>query len=198
MRFAAFSRVASSIAVLALALVAGCATSEPAPAPTTAAAWRFETVVYDVSPRVAERFHPPPEGGEASLAVLVDERDVRAQLEELSRTGLDVERSVRPVIVVADGERALVPPRGDTSSRAMGALASDWLQVHVGARGGHEWAACNFLFEVEWTAQSPQRIAGDTPQPLDHFISIVRSVRSSRAERDAVFVFVRAHPADVP
>lgn len=189
MRFAAFA---------VLVLAPGCATREPAPAPTTAGAWRFETVVYDVSPRVAERFHPPPTAGEASMAVLVDERDVRAQLEELSRSGSDVERSVRPVIVVADGERALLPPREDTSTRAMGALASDWLQVRVGARGGHEWAACSFLFDVEWTAQSPQRIAGDTPQPLDHFMSIVRSVRSTRAERDAVFVFVRAHPADVP
>lgn len=189
MRFAAF---------LLLAVAPACATSEPDTAPSAPSAWRFETVVFDVAPRIAERFHPPPAGGEASLAVLVDERDVRAQLEELSRSGLDVERTVRPVIVVADGERALLPPRVDTTTRAMGALASDWLQIHVGALGGHEWAACSFLFDVEWTAQSPQRVSGDTPQPLDHFVSIVRSVRSGRDQRDTVFVFVRAHPAAVP
>ena len=175
----------SSLAALLLALAAACAVQErtrpTVPPLVEPDAFRIETVLFDVPLDVAEDLFAPALERDATIAVAIDETGLFARIEERARADARIVRADRPDFVVAAGTSAAVPARapdsaGASGSRAEPPLASDALDLVIGAAPSVDWAPVEIEIALDWRSDRGRRArlpGSRTLLPARHRMTVV-------------------------
>jgi hypothetical protein len=204
--------------VTSLALfLAACSTPQAAapdpsrvPADTTSRvprgdprSYSIETVLFEMPLRIAEDLYRRAEERDSTLGAPIDEAHCREALEILARSNLAIVRAERPPLTVDAGAVAPLPARVGTLAHPEHTLASDFLELSVGASPVHDWADTEIEARLFWTdvhghelGRLPRAVS---PMPDGYWLEIV-CLPSRQASASigalAVFAFLRVTPVE--
>jgi hypothetical protein len=133
-------------------LLAACAS--PAKPALPPAAFRVETVLYELPLASAEALYRTADPNEATLGFDADLTASRTKLEELARRDPAVRRVMRPDLVLDPGKDGRVPPRLQHD------LDSDRLEIDVRVSiVEHEWAPLRLELSLRRLAADGSELA---------------------------------------
>jgi hypothetical protein len=195
---------------IALLLAACAAPPPPAPASPTPRAPRedprsysIETVMFEMPLCIAEDLYRRAEERDSTLGAPIDEAHCREALEILARSNPAIVRAERPPLTVDAGAVAPLPARVATSAHPEHTLASDFVELSVGATPVHEWTDTEVEARLSWTDVHGRELGrlprAVSPMPDGYWLEIV-CLPSRQASASigalAVFAFVRVTPVD--
>jgi hypothetical protein len=204
------------VASFALFLAACSTPQAPAPDPPRAPAnmtsrvpredprsYSIETVMFEMPPRIAEDLYRRAEERDSTLGAPIDEAHCREALEILARSNPAIVRAERPLLTVDAGVVAPLPARVATPAHPDHTLASDFLELSVGATPVHEWADTEIETRLRWTDVHGRELGrlprAVSPMPDGYWLEIV-CLPSRQASASigalAVFAFLRVTPID--